>query len=94
MDIELTYTEATERSHMDGGDDIGRSVHPSAYCGNTPALSILGSELEVHVASDGYHVIITAGLISQSLQLQAQVTQTSLGCCHKSVECAKACART
>lgn len=73
---------------MDGGDGIARSVHPSAYCGNTPALSILGSELEVHVASGGYHVIITAGLISQSLKLQAQVTQTRLGCCHKSVECA------
>ena len=26
----------------------------------------------MHVASDGYHVIIIAGLISQSLQLQAR----------------------
>jgi len=94
MDIELAYTEATEGSRMDGWDGIGRGVHPSAYCGNTPALFVLGSELVVHVASDGYHVIIIAGLISQSRQLQAQVTQTSLGCCHKSVECAKACART
>jgi hypothetical protein len=66
MDIELIYTEATEGSHMDGGDGVGRGVHPSAYCGNTPPLSILVSELEVHVASDGYHVIIMAGLISQS----------------------------
>jgi len=47
MDIELIYTEATEGSHMDGGDGIGCGVHPSAYCGNTPtpAHSILGSEL-------------------------------------------------
>jgi hypothetical protein len=91
MDIELIYTEATEGSHMDGGDGSDRGVHPSAYCDNTPALSILGSELEVHVASDGNHVIIIAGLMSQSLQLQVQGTHTGVGCCHKSR--AKVCER-
>jgi hypothetical protein len=78
VDIELIYKEATEGSLMDCGDDRSRGDHPSAYGGNTPALSILCSELEVHVPSDGYHVIIIVVLISQSLQLQAQVTQTNL----------------
>jgi hypothetical protein len=34
-----------------------------------------------------------AGLIPQSLQLQAYVWLASLGWCHKSSECARSCAR-
>jgi hypothetical protein len=34
-----------------------------------------------------------AGLILQSLQLQAKVKLPSVGCCHKSEACAKSCAR-
>jgi hypothetical protein len=50
--------------------------------------------LLVFLKTNTKHFSLIAGLIPQSLQLQAQVTLASLGSYHKSVEYTKSCART
>jgi hypothetical protein len=63
MKISQTMLEVTERTRVNGGDDVTRCPPLSAYCfiPFQPPLTCV-SQIKTRVASEGYHVIITASI--------------------------------